>query len=103
MSDSSPVRAVGVLDELRRFVPTEQIAPQATEGAAGGGSFAVEPATRAELVDREGRGACVLLQCLLVDRLERCAPGSTGRCPGRSTTTAQWSRPVLRVAASLNS
>ncbi len=44
------VRPVGFLDELRRIVPTEQIEPQ-PQSADRGGSWAVEPATRDELVD----------------------------------------------------
>jgi FAD/FMN-containing dehydrogenase len=48
---SSSVRPVGTLDELRRFVPTEQIADQHPDVGGVGGSYAVEPATRAELVD----------------------------------------------------
>jgi len=45
------LRPVGFLDELRRIVPTEQIEPQPQSSTARGGSWAVEPATREELVD----------------------------------------------------
>ena len=51
MSARPPVRSIGTLDELRRFVPTEQIDPQEERGRGSSGAFAVEPATRAELVD----------------------------------------------------
>lgn len=50
-STSPPVRPVGDLDELRRLLPTEQIEPHYDLEQGLGGSFAVEPASRAELVD----------------------------------------------------
>lgn len=50
-STTPTVRPLGSLDDLRRIVPTEQIEAH-TDAAQGlGGSFAVEPATREELVD----------------------------------------------------
>lgn len=51
MSDVQSVRSVSVLDELRRFMPSEQIDAHGEQSASSGGSYAVEPATRAELVD----------------------------------------------------
>lgn len=57
MGVGAAIRAVGVLDELRRIVPTEQIEPDAPaapvspNGDESGGAWAVEPATRDELVD----------------------------------------------------
>ena len=51
MSTSEPIRRVGTLDELRRFVPAEQIASQGEAFIGTNDAFAVEPATRAELVD----------------------------------------------------
>lgn len=47
---TSPLHATSTLDELRHIVPTEQIEPQ-LDGAEGGGSWAVEPATQVELVE----------------------------------------------------
>ena len=61
MTTASTVRAVGILDELRRIVPTEQIEPEFA--AERGGGWAVEPATQDELVDvlrwANDRGAAV--------------------------------------------
>jgi FAD/FMN-containing dehydrogenase len=51
MNPDERLRSVGTLDELRRFVPTEQIASQGEAFVGTNGAFAVEPATRAELVD----------------------------------------------------
>lgn len=48
---SADIRPVGVLDELRRIVPTEQVEPHYDPHQSLGGSFAVEPATEHELVD----------------------------------------------------
>ncbi|MCB9728528.1 MAG: FAD-binding oxidoreductase [Deltaproteobacteria bacterium] len=48
---SSDLRPVGVLDELRRILPTEQVEPHYDAQQSLGGSFAVEPATEHELVD----------------------------------------------------
>ncbi|MGM0574544.1 MAG: FAD-binding oxidoreductase [Myxococcota bacterium] len=48
---SQTIRPVGVLDELRRIVPTEQIEPHYDIEQNLGGSFAVEPASKKELVE----------------------------------------------------
>ncbi|MEC9073552.1 MAG: FAD-binding oxidoreductase, partial [Myxococcota bacterium] len=45
------VRPVGTLDELQRIVPTEQIDSSPESGRGQQNSFAVEPATKEELID----------------------------------------------------
>ncbi|PIE18016.1 MAG: hypothetical protein CSA66_05150 [Proteobacteria bacterium] len=45
------LRKASLVDELRRIVPTEQIEPHSDGDDAVGGSWAVEPATRVELVE----------------------------------------------------
>ena len=63
MAEERDVRPVGLLDELRRIVPTEQIEAQPQAEPDRGGSWAVEPATAEELVDvlrwANERGAAV--------------------------------------------
>ncbi len=51
MSEERHVRSLGILDELRRFVPAEQVVSQEGAIREGADAFAVEPATCAELVD----------------------------------------------------
>jgi FAD/FMN-containing dehydrogenase len=76
VSAGKPVRAVGILDELRRFVPAEQIAANVEDESDGGGSYAVEPATRAELVDlmqwANRRGAVVYTRHVRDGDAARC-------------------------------
>ena len=52
MRDNDPkLKPVGLLDALQRFVPAEQVTSHTEGDDSGEPSFAVEPATRSELVD----------------------------------------------------
>lgn len=75
---SPDLRPVGVLDELRRILPTEQVEPHYDTAQSLGGSFAVEPATDHELVDlmrwANARGAVVYTRNPRAGDAERFGP-----------------------------
>lgn len=77
-TDDKEIRPVGYLDELRGIVPTEQIEPQPQIDASRGGSWAVEPATRDELVDlmrwANERHAAVFTRHPRMSDAEHCGP-----------------------------
>ena len=76
MSTGEHIRRVGPLDELRRFVPAEQIASEGEDADGAKAAFAVEPATRAELVDlmqwASRRNAVVYTRVARDGDAERC-------------------------------
>ena len=76
MSTGSHVRSLSTLDELRRFVPTEQIDLQEAQDQDRARAFAVEPATQAELVDlmrwASRRNAVVYTRLARRGDAERC-------------------------------
>lgn len=78
MTASTPAGSPSVGDELRRIVPTEQVEPHYDLEQGLGGSFAVEPASEAELVDllrwANRRRAVVYTRHPRAGDAERCGP-----------------------------